>query len=299
MDILLIFVNISLFMLLAPLYEGIVRKITAKVQSRKGPPIIQPYFDILKLFGKQNPVADNVAFKIAPLMAMASIVSVILIIPLGYRSNYLTQHADLITIIYLLTLGGVSVLLGALSSKNTYAAIGASREMISMIMIEPVLAMTFIMSAVKTKSLAVDSSMMGVLNNGYEWSTLLMLVVYLMALQAFVAKQPFDIAEAEVEILEGPFIEYGGPNYGIFKYYMMMKQMFYAALFVTVFIPFFQTSYYILNIAIQLIEISLVFAFIALISSTNPRLRIDQAVKYYAFLIFASLLIIGLSVYEA
>ena len=72
---------------------------------------------------------------------------------------------------------------------------------------------------------------------GYSVSLAVMLVVYLLALQAFVARQPFDIAEAEIEILEGPFIEYSGPDYALFKYYMMMKQMFYAWLFVAVFLP--------------------------------------------------------------
>ena len=107
-----------------------------------------------------------------------------------------------------------------------------------------------------------------------------MLVVYLLALQAFVAKQPFDIAEAEIEILEGPFIEYSGPDYALFKYYMMMKQMFYAWLFVAVFIPIGRTGFYPLNILLQLLGMLVVFVLIALVGSTNPRLRIDQAVKY-------------------
>ncbi len=70
-----------------------------------------------------------------------------------------------------------------------------------------------------------------------------MLVVYLLALQAFVAKQPFDISEAEIEILEGPFIEYSGPDYALFRYSMMMKQMFYAWLFVSVFVPVLKTGF--------------------------------------------------------
>jgi formate hydrogenlyase subunit 4 len=297
MNILTIFINIIIFLLLAPLYEGIVRKITAKLQSRQGPPVIQPYYDILKLLGKQNLVSNNAGFKMAPIIAISSIITVIAMVPLGYQANALTKYADVISIIYLLTLGGAAILLGALSSKNTYAAIGASREMITMIMVEPVLAMTFIMGAVKVRSLCIDSTMFTILQNGYGVSAVLMLAVFVMALQAFVAKQPFDIAEAEVEIMEGPFIEYSGPNYGLFKYYMMMKQMFYAALFVTVFVPFLHTGSYIVNIAAQLAEILVVFIFITIIGATNPRYRIDQAIKYYAVLIVLSLCAVGLSAY--
>jgi formate hydrogenlyase subunit 4 len=296
MDAVYIVINIIVFLAMAPLFEGIIRKLTAKVQSRQGPPITQPYFDLLKLLGKENMTVNNWGFRIAPLIALASIISVICFMPLGYRTNALTGYADVIAIIYLLTMGGVSILLGALSSKNTYAVIGASREMMTMIMVEPVLAMTFIMGAVKVRSLAIGDAVSAV-DGGFGWASALMLVVFLMALQAFVGRQPFDIAEAEVEILEGPFIEYSGPNFALFRYYMMIKQMFYAALFVTVFIPFFKTGFYLLNIGIQLAEIGIVFVIIALLASTNPRLRIDQAVRYYAVLIFLSLFAVGLSIY--
>ncbi len=298
MKILSIFINIILFLALAPLFEGIIRRITARVQSRQGPPLYQPYLDILKLLGKETMnSAGNPVFKAAPLLAFASIITVIAFIPLGFRETALTGYADIISIIYLLTLGGVSVLIGALASKNTYAQVGASREMVTMIMVEPVLAMTFIMGAVKVKSIGIGATMFSFAGNGFGISTLLMLVVFLMALQAFVGKQPFDIAEAEIEILEGPFIEYSGPGYAMFKYYMMLKQMFYAALLVTVFVPYLQSGIYAIDLIIQIAEIALVFVFIALISSTNPRLRIDQAVKYYAVLVVMAIGAVGLTAY--
>jgi len=134
-------------------------------------------------------------------------------------------------------------------------------------------------------------------SGGYGASVIIMLAAYLLALMAFVGRQPFDIAEAEVEILEGPFIEYSGPNLALFKYYMLMKQMFYATLFVVVFIPPVKTGFYGVDILIQLAFVSVVIVLIALMGSTNPRLRIDQAQKFYALLIVASLVAVGLSVY--
>ncbi len=297
MDIVYVLINLVIFLALAPLFEGIVRKITAKVQSRMGPPVVQPYYDIIKLLGKENLVAGNWAFTLAPMMSFAAVLSVICFIPFGYKANFLTQYADVITIIYLLVLGGVSILIGALASKNTFAMMGASREMVTMIMVEPVLAMTFFVGAMKAKSLGIDATVFSVLNSGYSWAVGLMLVLYLAALQAFVGKQPFDIAEAEQELLEGPYLEYSGPNYALFKYAMMMKQMFYAALFVMVFIPFLYTGIYALDIVIQLGEIACVYVFIALIGSTNPRLRIDQAIRYYSVLVVLALCAVGLSVY--
>jgi formate hydrogenlyase subunit 4 len=297
MSIVAIFVNVLLFLLLAPLFEGVMRRITARVQSRQGPPIVQPYYDLFKLLGKERiNSAGNWAFKLAPLAALASILAVVSLIPFGSRVNALGGRVDAVTVVYLLTLGGVSVLLGALASRNTFAAIGASREMVTMVMVEPVLAMTLILGAVRTHSLGLGSAVFSTAGAGFSLSSGVMLVAYLLALQAFVAKQPFDIAEAEIEILEGPFIEYSGPDYGMFRIYMMMKQMFYAWLFVAVFIPIGRTGLYPLNILLQLLGTLVVFVVIALVGSTNPRLRIDQAVKIYAVLILIALGAVGLAV---
>jgi formate hydrogenlyase subunit 4 len=297
MSIAAIFVNVLLFLLLAPLYEGVMRRITARVQSRQGPPIVQPYYDLFKLLGKERiNSAKTWAFKLAPPAAFASILAVVALIPFGSKLNALGGRVDAITVVYLLTLGGVSVLLGALASRNTFAAIGASREMVTMVMVEPVLAMTLILGAVRMKSLGLGAAVFSTAGLGYSVATAVMLVAYLLALQAFVAKQPFDIAEAEIEVLEGPFIEYSGADYGLFRYYMMMKQMFYAWLFVAVFLPFLQTGSYAGDILTQLAGTFVVFVLIALIGSTNPRLRIDQAVKIYAVLILVALAAVGLAV---
>jgi formate hydrogenlyase subunit 4 len=295
MSIFYAFVNVVLFLLLAPLFEGVMRKITARVQSRQGPPVVQPYYDLLKLLGKERmSSARNWAFRLAPLGAFASILTATALVPLGGKLNAFGARVDAMTVVYLLTLGGVSILLGALAGRNTFGMIGASREMVTMIMVEPVLAMTLIMGAVRMKSLGLGSAMSGAFGSGAWISPAVMLVVYLLALQAFVAKQPFDISEAEIEILEGPCIEYSGPDYALFRYAMMMKQMFYAWLFVSVFVPALRAGY-VPAVAVQLAGTLVVFVLIALVGSTNPRLRIDQAVKYYAVLILAALGAIGLA----
>jgi len=290
-------INVVLFLLLAPLFEGVLRKLTAKVQSRQGPPLTQPYYDLLKLLGKESlNSAGTWPFKFAPLLAFATILTVAAVIPFGGRAGIFAGRMDAILVIYLLTLGGVAVLIGALAGRNTFGLIGASREMATMIMVEPLLAMTLILGAVKIKSLTLVAAMPSAGGASYGFSTVLMLVVYLLALQAFVARQPFDIAEAEVELLEGPFIEYSGPNYALFKYAMMLKQMFYAWLFVSVFLPVLRTGIYPLDIVLQLLAMLVVFLLIGLVGSTNPRMRIDQAVRYYAVLIVVGLLAVGLGV---
>ncbi|MDD8025748.1 MAG: NADH-quinone oxidoreductase subunit H [Acidobacteriota bacterium] len=290
-------INVLAFLLLAPLFEGLLRRLTARVQSRQGPPLVQPYYDLLKLLGKENlNSAGTWPFRLAPLLAFASILVVVAVIPFGFRAGALAGRMDGILVVYLLTLGGVAVLMGALAGRNTFGLIGASREMVTMIMIEPVLAMTIILGAVKLKTLTLVAAMPFASGAGYGVSTVLMLAVYLLALQAFAGRQPFDIAEAEIELLEGPMIEYSGPNLALFKLSAMLKRMFYAWLFVSAFLPFLRTGIYPLDMLLQLAAMAVVFAVIGLVGATNPRLRIDQAVRYYAVLIVWALVAIGLAV---
>ncbi len=289
-------INLLLFLLLAPLFEGLLRKLTARIQSRQGPPLVQPYYDLLKLLGKQRLVSsDTWPFRFAPLLAFASILAVAAAVPFGFRANALAGGLDGVLVVYLLTLGGVAVLLGALAGRNTFGLIGASREMVTMIMVEPVLAMTLILGAVKLKTLTLAAAMPHIEGAGYGVSTVLMLAVYLLALQAFAGRQPFDIAEAEIELLDGPMIEYSGPDLALFKWSAMMKRMFYAWLFVSVFLPFLRTGVYPLDLLLQLLAMAVVFGLIGLVGATNPRLRIDQAVRYYAILIVWSLAAVGLA----
>jgi len=285
------------FLLVAPFFEGVSRRINARVQSRQGPPLVQPYYDLFKLLGKQNFVSDNVIFKAAPALAFGAVVSVICLIPAGHRGGVFTPYGDIIAVIYLLTFSGVAILLGAMASGNTYAVLGLSREMITMIMIEPVLAMTFIMGGVRAGDLSLAGAFDGIMNTGFNISSFVMLAVFVLAFQAFAGVQPFDISEAEIEILEGPYIEYSGPGYALFRYTIMVKRMTYAAIFTGVFLPFLTTGYYGIDLLIQLGEVLVIYSIIALTGATNPRLRIDQAVKYYAFLIACSLGAVIMSAY--
>jgi len=137
-----------------------------------------------------------------------------------------------------LTLSGFCLLVGALASGNPFAAVGASREMMTTVMLEPVLAMLLILGAVRNGSFSLAAAVPGVASiRGLSY--FLMLAVYLLALQAFVSRQPFDIAEAEVEILEGPYLEYSGPNYALLRYTLNLKRMFLCLASYLLFLKFY------------------------------------------------------------
>ena len=284
-------VNVGLTLLLAPLAEGILRKVTARIQSRQGPPLMQPYLDLLKLLGKEDLESGTFPWlqRLAAALSLASVLGVALLVPMGGRAP-LSGEADAISLVYLLTLCGVSTLLGAMAAGSTYSLMGMSREMMCMMTLEPVLGIAVIVGAVHTGSLRLDTVLAGSVyaGAGVPWAGLVMLGVGLFSLQAFVGRLPFDVAEAETEIMEGPLVEYSGPKLALFKYAQMAKVVIYAALFVGLFVPW-GTGIYPVDLVLFLGKVLGVTLLVTLVAATHARFRIDQAMRYYLGLMAVSL----------
>ncbi len=295
-------VNIALVLLLAPLFEGVLRKVTARVQSRQGPPITQPYYDLLKLLGKEDLECGESPFmqRFASYLSLAAILTVALLVPIGAAAP-LGLSADSILLIYVLTLCGISTLLAALAAGSTYSLVGMSREMMAMMTLEPLLAISVIIGAVHAGSLRLDDVLGGgaVYAAGAEsisYAGILMAVVMLFAFQAFVGRMPFDIAEAETELMEGTLIEYSGPKLALFKYAQMAKLFLYSAIVVALFLPWGNSLAFPLGTLVVLAKIFGLTLLVTLIAATHARYRIDQAIKYYAFLFIVALIALILAV---
>ena len=278
-------INVVLALGLAPLFEGILRKITARIQSRQGPPLMQPYFDLLKLLGKEDIESGQSPMmqRFAAFLSLATLLTVSVQIPIGGQAP-LGAQSDVILLIYLLTLSGISTLLAALAAGSTYSLVGMSREMMAMMTLEPLLAVAIVIGAVHTGTLRLDTVLNGsvYISDMFPLAGLIILGIILFALQAFVGRMPFDTAEAETEIMEGPVIEYSGPKLALFKYARMVKLFVFSGLFVTLFIPWGQTGFYPLDVIIFLVKVTFLVLLVTVIAATHARYRIDQAIRYYA-----------------
>ncbi len=278
-------VNLFLALALAPLFEGVMRKITAVVQSRKGPPLSQPYMDLAKLLIKEDIEVGHVPAlqRLSALLAPAAVLTVALFLPISGSAPF-AGGADAVLMIYLLSLAGVAVLIAALSAGSPYSMVGMSREMMSMMTLEPLFAVTIVTASFKAKSLRLDDIFGGALWSGGMVSTTMLLIVMLAAFQAFVGRAPFDTTEAETEIMEGPLMEYSGPKLALFKYAHMLKMFVYAGLFTALFVPGLRSLTPVAGVGIFIAcQFGLVLL-ATLLAATHARYRIDQAVRYYAIL---------------
>jgi formate hydrogenlyase subunit 4 len=292
--------NIALVLALAPLFEGILRKVTAKVQSRQGPPVWQPYYDLLKLLGKEDiESGESPAMqRFASWLSLAAILTVAVLVPMGTVPP-LAGAADAYLLIYLLTLCGISTMLAGLAAGSTYSLVGMSREMMSLMTLEPLLAVAVVIGVVHTRSLRLETVLAGspYAQAGLPLAGILMLGVAILAFQAFVGRLPFDIAEAETELMEGAMIEYSGPKLALFKFSQMAKLVVYGSLVVSLFLPWGSELPAPLNLVSLLVKLILLVLAVTLVAATHARYRIDQAIRYYGGLLGASLVALLLALY--
>ncbi len=292
--------NVAIVLLVAPFFQGVLRKITAIVQSRQGPPLRQPYVDLLKLLGKEDIESGEspVMQRFAVYLALATVLTVACLMPMGFAAP-MNGAGDVILLIYLLTLCGICTLLAGLASGSTYSLIGISREMMTMIALEPLLAVAIIVGAIHTKSFRLDVVLNGSVyaNGGFPWSGLLMLLVMILSFQAFVQRVPFDISEAETELMEGPLMEYSGPKLALFKYAQMAKLVIYSTLFVVLFIPWGSGLAFPLGWLLFWAKVSALVLLVTLVAATHARFRIDQAIRYFAGLLVLALAALVLASY--
>ncbi|MBN2506119.1 MAG: NADH-quinone oxidoreductase subunit H [Verrucomicrobia bacterium] len=284
--------NIAVVLLAAPLFEGLLRKLTARIQSRQGPPLLQPYFDLLKLLGKEDIESGETPRmqRFAVYLALATVLTVACLVPMGFPAP-LDAVGDAILLIYLLTLAGICTLLAGLAAGSTFSVLGISREMMSMMLLEPLLAVALVTGAVHTRSFRLDTLLNGSVyaSGGVPWSGLILLGVLLLSFQGFVQRVPFDIAEAETELMEGPLMEYSGPKLALFKYAQMSKLVVYSSLAVGLFIPWGSELGFPWAWLLFWGKVLAFVLLVTLVAATHARYRIDQAIRYFATLLAAAL----------
>ncbi len=209
----------------APLLDGIMRQVKARIHSRRGPSIFQTYFDLGKLMIKDDQRgANNLIFSIMPIVCFASVLLAALFIPMGGVVP-LGFAGDTLVLMYILTIGPLCLCLGGMASGSPFSYIGVSREVMMLMVVEPVMVMSLIASAIKAHSLMLVDCIRQPLTGAPSLSFIICGAAFFLALQPELAKIPFDLAEAEQEIMEGPFIEYSGRKLALLKWSFYSKQI--------------------------------------------------------------------------
>ena len=293
------FIAVCLILFLPPLLDGIGRKVKARIQLRQGPSILQTYYDLMT-FLSMEPVypTERLAFRLAPYIAFASAVSAALVLPYG-RVIPVSFTGDIFVFLYVLAMVSIAYMIGGFSLNNTYTNTGANREMMMILSIEPILGIAIGVFALNAHTLRI-----GAMPFALTFTVSVLLAYGLLTYSVYVEGGfiPFDVAEAEQEILEGTFSEYSGYLLGIFKWALMIKR--FALLWLLssfILIPLVRNvpSGILGGVEIlvaQLMVLFLLYAGIAVIESMNARLRIDHVIRRNTGVFLCSLAVLLLAV---
>ena len=259
----------------------IVRKVSALVQWRVGPPLLQPFYDVMKLMGKETLVPQDgqrTVFIAAPIVGLAG---VLLLSTMLWRIT-ITQTdfvGDIIVAIYLMILPSLALILGSSASGSPHATIGTSREMKLVMAYELPLVLAFVIVIIKTGG-QLSLAEIAKFTPALSISGMLAFLASLLCVQAKLGFVPFDIAESETEIASGLIMEYSGPLLAIWKIMQAMMLVALPLFLVMVFLGGFGTTTG-WPLVCGIGKYVLILVLIILIKNTNPRVRIDQAMKFF------------------
>ncbi len=235
-------VQALLLLLAAPLFSGFARVLRAKIQNRKGPPLLQNYLDLVKLMKRQEVVSEQAGwvFHAAPYVLMSTMLLVALMLPVLAVQSPLGVAGDLILVVYLFALPRFFISLAGVDSGNPFGGIGARRELFVSALVEPVLLLVVFVMALLAGSTNLGTISCKVAVGALPPSMAFWLSMAAFAFAAFVemGKLPFDLAEAEQELQEGPLAEYSGRSLAVLKWGVYLKQLVLVALFLALFLPF-------------------------------------------------------------
>jgi NADH-quinone oxidoreductase subunit H len=266
------------------LVEYLDRKLYARFQNRVGPPWFQPLADFVKLMGKEAIIpskADKGMFKILPAFAVAAVSCVILYLPLWNSSALYSFKADLVVVLYLLTIPTITFFIAGWASTSLYATLGAVRTITQLFAYEVPLFMALLGPALLAGSWSISEiATFYYINPLLSFVNIPGFIVAIIAMQGKLERVPFDIPEAETEIVAGPFTEYSGRFLAMFRMAIDIEMIVLVSLISAVFIPVFISSNIYLGILVYLVKILSVVFILALFRSLMARIRIEQMVNF-------------------
>ncbi|MBC7090907.1 MAG: NADH-quinone oxidoreductase subunit H [Nitrososphaeria archaeon] len=291
----LVFPGFIFIFILALFYEWFDRKFYAKLQNRVGPlyagpfGILQPLADLIKLLSKEDIVpkgVDRMLFTAAPLFSLTLSIFATLLLPIFSYKGILSFEGDLVITVVLLTFLCIITFFAGIASYNRFAIIGAERSFLQLIGYEIPLMISVVSVALNAHSLSIQNIVLSQKNMWYILGpNILGFIVFLFAAQAELERIPFDLPEAEQEIIAGWNIDYSGRRLAMFRLAKNIELVFLCGLAATLFlggplgpvVPGYEAIFFTIYFIIKSI---FVLAILTIVRALFARLRIDQIVSF-------------------
>jgi len=276
----------------APLLVGWVRKLKARLQNRRGAPLLQSYRDLSKLFIKQAMVADSASwiFRVAPYVVFGSTLLAAAVIPLLVVSLPTTVIADVIVLVGFLALARFFLALAGMDIGTAFGGMGASREMLISALAEPAMLMAVFTLAMSAHSTNLSSMMQFNLDVGLVLrpSYLFALLGLVLVAVAETGRIPVDNPSTHLELTmihEAMILEYSGRHLALMEWAAQIKLMLYGVLIANVFLPWgiatdFSLSALGLGLLAIVVKLMVLGLILAIAETVLAKMRLFRAPQF-------------------
>ena len=282
-------------MLLAPLLPGVINRVKAWFAGRRGPPLLQAYYDLWKLLHKGAVYSTTTTwvFVAGPIVGLACVATALLIVPLGGVPGLLAFSGDFLLVAYLLGLMRFFTILAALDTGSSFEGMGASREAFYSALAEPALLLGLAAMATQSHSLSLSAMYAAVTQSAMTSfagpALLLVATALLIVFLAENARIPIDDPNTHLELTmihEVMVLDHSGPDFAMIQYGAMLKLWVLGALLVGILVPV-RSGWWGVDLAAGIAGMMVLAALVGAIESTIARLRL---VRVPQFLVAASVL---------
>lgn len=288
----------AVFLLLAPLVGGIIRKVKAFTQKRKGPPLFQNYYDFHKLLKKETVVSETASwiFHVAPYIVFITALAVCMFIPISIMLGPAGFSGDMLLAVYLLAMGRFFMTLAALDTGSTFGGMGSSREMMISSLFEPALLVALFSISLINGSTSLEVMAAAASRN----SALLLHPVYILSflsimiiLFAETARIPIDDPSTHLELTmvhEAMLLEYSGRYLALMEMGAWLRQLFFITVIINLFLPAMTPGWKIgaglailVSIAFYVIKVCIASFLIATVEVMTVKFRLFSVPNLAAF----------------
>lgn len=278
-----ILVHVAMALMLPPLLRGVIIKTKARFAGRVGAPLLQPYYDLVKLVQKGSVFSSTttLVFRVGPVVSLVATLLAALLLPFGQETSPISFRGDAIMFVYLFALSRFFLSIASLDTGSSFEGMGTTRELTFACLAEPALFFGLLVSARLSHSLRLSNMLGDAI--ALEWqqggaSLVLVLVSWFIVLLAENSRIPFDDPSTHLELTmmhEVMVLDHSGPALGMILYGASVKLFLFCALIVQILFPF-HTGLPPLDWLLFIVEVLLTSAAIGVIESTMARLRMTE-----------------------
>src|SRR5712672_4198560 len=292
-----------LVLLLAPLLTGLVRKVKAQILRRQGPPLVQPYRDLIRLLRKDVVLAESASwlFRVIPYLVFAATWVAASLVPTFGTGLLFSWSADLIAIIALLGSARFFLALAGLDVGTSFGGIGSSREVMIASLAEPAMIMIIFVLALIAGStqLSIIAEFMLSLAAGLRVSLGLALIALILVAIAENSRIPVDNPATHLELTmvhEAMVLEYSGRHLAMIEFSAFLKLLLYISLIACVFAPWgissaaVDATSLLTGVAAYLLKLAAAGFFLALFETATAKMRVFRVPQFLGAALMLGLL---------